>query len=318
MSTTASPQIGFVGLGNMGLLMAINLANYLAENKMPALRVWNRTSSKSDQVVQESRDGEAAVAVGSLKEIANTCDIIFSSLANDAVVKEVVTELLTSVRKGSKTVFVEMSTIYPTLTIELEKQVTDVPDCYFISAPPFGPPPMAKTASLVFAIGGAAEARKGVEQYMVPSMARKSMDFGADPSKAANFKLIGNSVILSTVEMLSESMTLADKTGIGADRVLEWVKDFFPAPSAIGYGTKIVENNFKASGGFTCKGGKKDALHIKNLGDSVGCPMHIIGKAIEHLDASIDANKTGEDKDWSSLVAGQRIESGLEPFGKQS
>lgn len=54
------------------------------------------------------------------------------------------------------------------------------------------------------------------------------MDFGEDPAKAATFKLIGNSMILSTVEMLSETMTLADKTGIGADRVLEWIKDFYP------------------------------------------------------------------------------------------
>lgn len=88
------------------------------------------------------------------------------------------------------------------------------------------------------------------------------------------------------------------------------------APSAIGYGTKIVNNDFKASGGFTCIGGKKDATHISNLGKSVGCPMHIVDRAIQHLDATIEANKSGQDKDWSSLVAGQRLESGMEPFGK--
>lgn len=60
------------------------------------------------------------------------------------------------------------------------------------------------------------------------------MDFGQDPAKATTFKLIGNSIVLSTVEMLSESMTLADKTGIGADRVLEWVKEFYPGRSKRG------------------------------------------------------------------------------------
>jgi 3-hydroxyisobutyrate dehydrogenase-like beta-hydroxyacid dehydrogenase len=63
-------------------------------------------------------------------------------------------------------------------------------------------------------------------------------------------------MIISTLEMLSETMTLADKTGVGSDRVLEWIKDFYPAPSAIGYGTKIVDNAFKADGGFTCVGGE--------------------------------------------------------------
>jgi hypothetical protein len=46
--------------------------------------------------------------------------------------------------------------------------------------------------------------------------------------------------------------------------------------------------------------------------------MHIVEKAIEHLDVSIEQNKSGEDKDWSSLVAGQRIESGLKPFGNEA
>lgn len=46
--------------------------------------------------------------------------------------------------------------------------------------------------------------------------------------------------------------------------------------------------------------------------------MHIVEKAIEHIDASIAANKSGEEKDWSSLVAGQRLESGMEPFGESS
>jgi hypothetical protein len=45
--------------------------------------------------------------------------------------------------------------------------------------------------------------------------------------------------------------------------------------------------------------------------------MHIVEKAIEHIDASIAANTSGEDKDWSSLVAGQRLESKLKPFGEE-
>lgn len=116
MSLPDNPTFAFVGLGNMGKFMAINLARYLSENKKPELRVWNRTASKCKEVVEESKG--AAVQIDSLKEIASTCDVIVSSLANDAVVKEVITELLGSVRKGSKTVFIETSTIYPTLTSE--------------------------------------------------------------------------------------------------------------------------------------------------------------------------------------------------------
>lgn len=56
----------------------------------------------------------------------------------------------------------------------------------------------------------------------------KTMDLGQEAYKASTLKLLGNSMILSTVEMLAESMTLAEKTGIQSETVLEWIKLFFP------------------------------------------------------------------------------------------
>jgi hypothetical protein len=37
------------------------------------------------------------------------------------------------------------------------------------------------------------------------------------------------------------------------------------APSFIGYGKKILENNFEGETGFTATGGLKDAQHIRRL-----------------------------------------------------
>lgn len=143
----------------MGYFMASNLATYLFENKKPSLRVWNRTNSKSENLVKESKG--KAIAVDTLKEIATTCDVIISSLANDDVVKNVYKELLGSIPRDGKTIiFVETSTVYPTVTggvfffflfpfnqlfipfaytcvyihaEELEKQVKDIEGCSFIS-----------------------------------------------------------------------------------------------------------------------------------------------------------------------------------------
>lgn len=71
MSTSSDPTIAFVGLGNMGKLMALNLAKFLSENKKPALRVWNRTASKSKSI-EEASQGRA-IAVDSLGQIASSC-----------------------------------------------------------------------------------------------------------------------------------------------------------------------------------------------------------------------------------------------------
>lgn len=67
------------------------------------------------------------------------------------------------------------------------------------------------------------------------------MDVGPNVERAAAFKLCGKSMILSIIEMLAESMTLADKSGVGADLLLEFMRDFIPAPSVIGYGTRSVD-----------------------------------------------------------------------------
>lgn len=76
------------------------------------------------------------------------------------------------------------------------------------------------------------------------------IDVGSDVERAAAFKLSaftflvcetqliesadGNFLILGIVELLAESMTLADKTGVGADLLMEFITEFLPAPSFIG------------------------------------------------------------------------------------
>ena len=83
-------QIGFVGLGAMGLPMARNLAKWRKEHVQaptPVL-VWNRTKAKADDLVKEL--GPAlVVAAESLEQIAKECDVIFTNLSSDEVVRTV-------------------------------------------------------------------------------------------------------------------------------------------------------------------------------------------------------------------------------------
>jgi hypothetical protein len=123
MSLPSDPMIAFIGLGNMGKFMALNLARYLTENNKSLLRVWNRTSSKSKDVVEQGGKEAKMIAVDTLEEIATTCNVVITSLANDAVVQEVYDQLLGTLENGTDTkgrriIFVETSTVYPTVTSE--------------------------------------------------------------------------------------------------------------------------------------------------------------------------------------------------------
>lgn len=84
------PQIGFVGLGAMGFLIARNLAKYQASHVSgsPPLLVWNRSVDKSEKLVETVGSDKVRIA-NDPEQIARECDVIITSLSSDAVVKSI-------------------------------------------------------------------------------------------------------------------------------------------------------------------------------------------------------------------------------------
>lgn len=83
-------QIGFVGLGAMGYVMAKNLANHRGDHihASPPILVWNRSHAKCDELFAELGQHKIRVAK-TLEQVVTECDIIFTVLANDEVVKSI-------------------------------------------------------------------------------------------------------------------------------------------------------------------------------------------------------------------------------------
>ncbi|GAA5874025.1 hypothetical protein JCM5296_001064 [Sporobolomyces johnsonii] len=309
-------RFGFIGLGNMGAPMAHNLAKWLHENSLPALSLYNRTASKLPPASATIKHAESP------REMARTCDVVITSLANDEAAKAIYAELFEGAKdkKASSgedgeekaTIFVDTSTLYPKTSGDLEREAATIPWTFYLSAPVFGPPPLAKEGKLVVVLSGDLFAKRNVQDFLVPSMGRKIIDVGSNVERASSFKLIGNSCVLGVIELLAEAMTLADKSGVGSDLLYEFIKEFMPAPSFIGYGKKILDNNFSGETGFTAVGGLKDAGHIRRLAQEHGATVPALDVAHRHLVTAI-ANGGG-DLDWSSLVAGPRLAAGLSPF----
>ncbi|KAK4050930.1 hypothetical protein OIO90_004906 [Microbotryomycetes sp. JL221] len=298
-------QVGFIGLGNMGSLMSTNLATWLHSQSYPRLMLWNRTRSKLP-----SEQSNHVQHAESIQHLVTNCDIVFTSLANDEVAQSVYNEMFKHVEtKSSKTCFVETSTLFPTTSGQLERQASKLDNVYFCQAPVFGPPPMAEQAKLVWILSGDVVARKWVEPFLVPSMGRKVLDVGSNVEKASAFKLNGNFMVLGMIELLAEGLTLAEKTGVGSELMMTFINEFMPAPSAIGYGNKMVSNHFQGETGFTVEGGLKDAKHLQQLASNVNATVPVIDVAHRHL---ITARALGfQNKDWSVLVAGPRQAAGL-------
>ncbi|KAK0554488.1 hypothetical protein OC846_001274 [Tilletia horrida] len=309
-------QVAWAGLGNMGGPMAANMAKHLHSQKAPALLTWNRTTSKISELAAKLPDPEAIREAASLEEIGEKSDLIFTSVANDSAARSVIESILTGIKKhsGSKrVVIVETSTISAATAQELSQQASAVEGVSYVQAPAFGPPPMAVEAKLVLVLAGPKVARDAIESYIVPAIGRKTINLSDDVRQSSLFKLVGNGFIAGLIELLAECATLANTSGVGDEAFLDFIKDFVPAPSAIGYGTKMVKSTFDAQpSGFAIDGGLKDVGHILDLAKETGATMPILEVAKRHLEQVRSSEEgAGAKLDWSALVAAQREESGL-------
>ncbi|KII93981.1 hypothetical protein PLICRDRAFT_695048 [Plicaturopsis crispa FD-325 SS-3] len=315
-------QIGFVGLGAMGYFMARNLANRQGNAGLPALLVYNRTVAKSEKLRQEVGDNRVRVA-SSLGQVATECDVIITNLANDDVVRATYAEYSAALSHSPPTknkIFVETSTIYPTVAGEIDQLITSHVHSHLITSPVFGAPTAADAAQLIIIMSGDYRSKKELAYILVPAVGRKIVDLGGNLEKAPTFKLIGNSMILGSLEVLAEAFTLADKSGIDAANINNLVKDLLPAPPLVAYGDKMVNDAFDGSKGFAIDGGIKDASHIRNLTTHHNSPMPTIDNAHQHLltaralhQSQVRAGTQKYDTlDWSAIVAGTRVAAGLD------
>ncbi|KIM88938.1 hypothetical protein PILCRDRAFT_813936 [Piloderma croceum F 1598] len=324
-------QIGIYGLGNIGYPMARNLAAYKTSQPVssPPLLVYNRTVSKSENLVKEA-GGEANVRIAqSAAQLVIECDVIITNLANDAVVKSVYTEFskaLTQSPPARNKIFVETSTIYPTLAGELDNLISYVPHSRLITCQVFGAPAAADKAQLVLIMSGDYRSKKEMAYLLVPAVGRKVYDLGENLEKAPTFKLIGNSIMLGCMEVVAEAQTLAEKSGIGAKAVQMLVRELLTSPlliscsMMIAYGDRMVNDSFDGSNGFAINGGIKDASHMRQLTNDHNSPMPVIDAAYSHLltaralhsAQALQGHQEFNTLDFSAVVAGTRVAAGLD------
>jgi 3-hydroxyisobutyrate dehydrogenase-like beta-hydroxyacid dehydrogenase len=72
----AQPQVGWIGLGSMGIGMAKNLQKHLTATSSPPLIFTNRTLSRGD-----SLKDIGGIPITTVTEVARKSDIIFSCVS---------------------------------------------------------------------------------------------------------------------------------------------------------------------------------------------------------------------------------------------
>jgi 3-hydroxyisobutyrate dehydrogenase-like beta-hydroxyacid dehydrogenase len=114
-----APTLGYLGLGNIGRGMSKNLVE--KGNLTSPLVLYNRSIARTEALADTLGRDKTQVA-STIAEAVKAADIIFSCVGTDQADKETYTTILEGDVKGK--VFVDCSTVHPTMTNELAKMVT--------------------------------------------------------------------------------------------------------------------------------------------------------------------------------------------------
>jgi 3-hydroxyisobutyrate dehydrogenase len=200
-------RAGFIGLGAMGSRMAGRL---LAAHH--DVVVHNRTRERAWPLEQRG----ATVAATS-RELTAGVDIVFSSVANDAALEQVMfgpDGALAGARTGA--VVIEMSTVNPRTSRRLHEAARSK-GVSVLDAPVSGSTVQAEQGQLVIFVGG----EENVYQKCEPILAVLGKTFYLGPSGAgATMKLCVNTLLGLGVQALAEAIALGVKAGLPRERFL--------------------------------------------------------------------------------------------------
>jgi 3-hydroxyisobutyrate dehydrogenase-like beta-hydroxyacid dehydrogenase len=291
-------DIGFIGLGSMGLPMATNLL--AAGHK---LRVYNRTAAKADSVVKRGAELTSNAAA-----VASSGGVVITMLADDAAVESVVAGVDSiAQRLAPGGIHISMSTIAPATSRKLAEYHAESGSIY-VAAPVFGRPEAAHAKRLWICTSGDKHAKHKVTSIL-DAMGQKTFDFGEDPGAANAVKLSGNFLIAAAMESMAEALAMLEKSDIDRVAAIEMLSStLFACPVYQGYGKAIAEMRHTPAG-FRLPLGLKDVELVLKTSGEVRAPMPVAGILRDRFLASIARGH--DEMDWSAFALGAREDAGL-------
>lgn len=291
-------EIGFIGLGNMGKPMALNLLN-----SGHRLRVWNRSPAPA----QELRARGAAVAASPSEAFQG--DAVISILSDDETVHDIIVEQALAAA-AKPTVHINMATISVNCARELTRLHAQKGIGY-VAAPVLGRPEVAAAGKLEILAAG----ERGMLDRLKPLFAaigQRVWRFGDEPSRANAVKIAVNFTLACAIEAMAEGAALVQAHGIERGGFLDMLTStIFNTPVYKGYAGLIAERQYEPPK-FKLTLGFKDVSLALKAGESGKVPLPF-GSVLR--DNFIDAIAHGYgSKDWSAVAEVAVRRAGLSPI----
>jgi 3-hydroxyisobutyrate dehydrogenase-like beta-hydroxyacid dehydrogenase len=280
-------RIGFIGLGQMGVGMAMNLLKAGHD-----VTVYNRTPAKAQALVSQG-----ARAANSLADTFRG-DVVITMLSDDAAVESVTfgdQGVIANLGQGA--IHISMSTISVALSERLAAAHAKAGQ-RFVAATVFGRPEAAAVGKLFIVAGGAPDAVEACIP-LFQTLGQSTFRIGEKPQLANLVKLSGNFLTASLIEALGEAMALVAKAGVDRHEYLGFLTStLFPAPAYKTYGTLIADGQVKPAK-FAAPLAFKDIRLAIAAAESLGVPMPLASLLHDRFVTLLAHG--GADMDWSAI-----------------
>lgn len=273
-------RIGWIGLGNMGNPMCLNLVKAGHE-----VVVWNRTKSKADRVIEAG-----AGWANSPKEVAQRSDIVFTMVADGAILQAVALldgGYIEGISPGK--IVVDMSTV----SVEESLKVNDAVEtlgCKLLRAPVTGSTALADSAELGILVSGDKETYNKI-MPILEHLGSKQFYLG-EAEESRVLKLAINTMIATTMQMEAEAVVLCEKAGLNVKQVTDVIADSAVGSSICKYKADVIAKG-AYDPAFSVRLMMKDLDLALSVAKQYGVPMLTTSVTRQQL-ASASATGRGE------------------------
>jgi len=223
-------QVAIAGLGRMGRALAGRLLDQGHD-----VAVWNRSPGPAQELTQSG-----ATVLAQLGAAWEGGRPVITFLADDAAVEQVCGELIAAAPEGAT--LIEMSTISPPASARVA-QAARTRGVRYLRAPVSGNPSVITAGNLGIMVSGERATYDDVHELLL-AIGPKVYYVGA-AEQARVLKLVLNSIIAGTTQLLAEALTLGEVNGLDRADMLEVISGSAVASPFIGYKTQaLVERDY--------------------------------------------------------------------------
>ena len=275
------PKLGFIGLGIMGLPMAINL-----------MRKGDPLPVTAFDVVEERRALFAkagGTAVATVKELCAASDIIFLCLPKNELVESIVTEIIRECPDG--TIVVDTGSSAPALIRKLYAQAKEK-GISLVDSPVSGGETGAIDGTLVLMAGGDREVFDTAKPYL--ERMGKSVTYMGGSGNGSATKIVNNMLVGVHLAVLGEAFCFARKAGLDLPTLFEAIRGGFAGSAVMEIkAPKLIDRDYSTSARIAVH--QKDLNNAKDLAAHLGVEIPLSMMTLDYMNQMEEWGRANED-----------------------